>query len=103
MAGGTGRARDLLVADVPDQQMPEAMLGLALHRARARRTNKLLAGEFVQRLLHLVQVAVTHLRQRPRPEHLADHRGVLEQALPLGGEGVEAGGDQRLHRIGYFG
>ena len=45
VAGGAGGARDLGVADVPDQQVPEAVLGLALHRAVGeRRTSSLRAS-----------------------------------------------------------
>jgi hypothetical protein len=54
----------------------------------------------VQRLLHFAGLAPTHLGQRASPEHLADHGGVLEQSLAVGAQGVEAGGDQRLHRVG---
>ena len=45
MAGGTGGARDLRVADVPDEDVPEGVLALALHRARAGgRTSSLRAS-----------------------------------------------------------
>ena len=66
MAGGACGARDLRVADVPHEHVPEAVLVLALHRARARRADELLAGELVQRQLHLGRVAPAHLgRARP--------------------------------------
>ena len=53
MAGGAGGARDLRVADVPDQQVPEAVLGLALHRGAAGGADELLARQLVQVPLHL--------------------------------------------------
>ena len=99
VAGGAGGARDLRVADVPHEHVPEAVLVLALHRARAGGADELLAGELVQRMLDLARLAAAHLGQRPRPENLAQHGGVLEQALPVRRQGVEAGGDQRLHRV----
>ena len=102
VAGGAGGAGDLPVADVPDQQVPEAVLGLALHRARAGRADELLAGELVQRQLDLARVAVSHLRHGARPEELAHDGGVLQQALALRRERVQARGDQRLHRVGQL-
>ena len=101
MASGSLRPRDLLVADVSHEDVPEAVLGVALHRAAATGTDELLASELMERMLHLALVAVTHLGERAGPEHLADHSGVLEQALPVRGERVEAGGDQRLERLGH--
>ena len=62
VAGGSGGARDLRVADVPDQQVPEAVLALAFHRARTQRADELLAGELVQRELDLARLA-----RRPSP------------------------------------
>ena len=100
MAHSTGRARDLRVADVSDQRVPEAVLLLSLHRARASGAYQLLAGQLVQVLFDLARVAAAHLAERARPEHLPDNRCVLEQALPRRGEGVQPGGDQRLHRVG---
>ena len=91
-------ARDLGVGDVADERMPEAVLGLSFHRAGPARTHKLLARQLVQRLLRVCQVALAHSCQRAGPEHLAQHRRVLQQALPLRGQGVEARRDQRLHR-----
>ncbi len=84
VARGAGGARDLSVADVPHEHVPERVLALAFHRARAGRPHELLARQLVQRQLHLGRVTVAHRRERTRPEHLAEHRGVLEQALPLG-------------------
>ena len=48
-------ARDLAVGDVSDKGVPEAVLRLALHRARAGGPDELLAGQLVQRLLDLVR------------------------------------------------
>ena len=103
MAGGARGARDLAVADVPDQQRARSRTRLSPSIERVReRADELLAGQLVQRLLDLARVAAAHRRQRARPEHLAHHRGVLEQALALRRERVQAGGDQRLHRVGHL-
>ena len=83
VALGAGGARDLGVADVPHEDVPEAVLGLALDRGGASRPNELLAGELVQSELDLARVALSHLGDGARPEDLAKNCGVLEQALPL--------------------
>ena len=46
------------------------------------------------------EVALAHLRDRAGPEDLPDDRGVGEHRLRVGRERVQAGGDQRLHRVG---
>ena len=99
---GASGAGDLGVADVPDQQVPEAVLGLVLHRGGGRATDELLARELVQRLLDVARVPVAHLGQRAGPEHLAHDRGVLEQALALLRERVQPRGNQRLHRVRHL-
>ena len=53
----------------------------------------------VQGLLNLVLLAPSHLRQRAGPEDFPQHRAVLKQALALGRESVQAGGDQGLYRV----
>jgi hypothetical protein len=99
VARGAGGARDLPVADVPYEHVPEAVLVLAFHRAGARRADELFAGQLVQRLLDPSRVPIAHPGECACPKHLAQHRGVLKQALPLRGQGVEACGDQCLHRL----
>ena len=79
--------------------MPERVLALALHRARAGRADELLAGKLVQRQLELALVAAADLGQGTDPEHLPEHGRVLEQALPLRRKRVQAGGDQRLQAL----
>lgn len=76
--------------------MPEGVLGLALDRGPAGRTEQLLACELVKAVSHLACIETAHLDERPGPEDLADHRRVLEQRLPLLWKRVEARLDQRL-------
>jgi hypothetical protein len=102
VAVGAGNTGDLLVADVPDQQVPKAVLRLPLHRGRTRGSYELLTGQFMERLLHLAQLTATHLGQRPRPENLPEHGCILEQPLALRAQGVQPGGDQRLHRLRHL-
>ena len=100
MPSGSAGARDLRVADVAHQQMPEAIFLLTLHRAAPGGPDQLLASQLVEGELHLARIALSHAGERSRPKHLADHRGVLEQALALRRERVQASGDQGLHRVG---
>ena len=41
-------------------------------------------------------VAAAKRRQRPRPEHLADHRRILQERLVLVGQLIEPRADQQL-------
>jgi hypothetical protein len=54
----------------------------------------------VQGQLDLGELANAHLGDGAGPEDLAQHRPVLEQALPLRGQRVQASGDQRLDAFG---
>ena len=93
------RPGDLGVGDIADEQMPERVLALSLHRAHPGRADELLPGQLVQSQLELGLVAAADLGQRAHPEHLPEHGRVLKQALPLRRERVQAGGDQRLQTL----
>ena len=97
--GGAGGPGELVVGDVAGEDVPEGVLGLALHRRLPRRTDELLARQLAQRAGHGLRVALAHRRHGTGPEHLADHRRVRQQRLRVRLEGVQAGGDQRLHRL----
>src|SRR4029453_10509168 len=43
------RSGDLAVGDIADEQMPERVLALSLHRAHPCRSDELLTGQLVQR------------------------------------------------------
>src|SRR4029453_11707148 len=79
--------------------MPERVLALALHGAQAHGTDQLLQGQLVQCDLDLCELPTTHLGERSRPEDLAEDCGVLEEALALRRERVEASCDERLHSL----
>jgi hypothetical protein len=98
VAAGPTRPGDLGVGDVPDQGVPEHVLVLVLDRGGPGPLHQLLALQLGQPGLDVP--AAVHGRQRPRPEHPADHGGVLDQGPDLGGEGVEAGRDQPVHGLG---
>src|SRR5918994_5877796 len=102
VAGGASGAWDLPVADVSHEQMPEAVLLFALHRGGAGGAHELLPRELVQRLFDLCQVPLSDFRERAGPEDLAQDRRVLEQALAVGAQRVEAGGDQRMHGVRHL-
>jgi hypothetical protein len=53
----------------------------------------------VQDQLELALIAAADLGQGAHPEDLPEHGRVLEQALALRRECVQAGGDQRLHAL----
>lgn len=88
--GGSGRPRDLAVRDVPNQQVPEGELALALNRRSPRRPDQFLSGELVQSGRDGGFVAAAHRGESPCPEHLPDHCGVLEERLALRRERVQA-------------
>ena len=91
--------RDLPVADVADQRVPEGEFGLAVDRGDRLGPNQLLAGEFVEGLSHRAFITAADGRDRARPEHLPDDGGVLEHGLARRGQGVQAGRDQRMDRL----
>ena len=70
----------------------------ATDERRSRRTNSLRSSACRRSLERAVPGATA--RRRPEPEHLAEHRGVLEQRLVLRVEAVQPGGDDPLHGLG---
>ena len=84
-------ARNLPVRDVAHQDMLERELRLAGDRAAPRALHELLLLQRVQALL-----ADT---ERAEPEHLAQHRGVLQHRLLLRRQPIQARGDDPLHGL----
>src|SRR5207249_10162556 len=82
-----------------DEQMPERILDLALHRARESGTDEFLSGELVQCKLDFGVVATGDLDERSRPKDLPYHCGILQQALAFGRKRVETRGNQRVHAV----
>src|SRR6266511_5900232 len=72
---------DLRVRDVADEQVPEGIFSLALHRARPRRPDQLLSGKLMKRQFELGRVAPADLGEGSLPEDLPYHRRVVKEAL----------------------
>ncbi len=79
--------------------MAERELGLPFDRGQPGRPNEIPAHELMEAVAHRPVVEPADRRQRSRPEHLAENRGVLKQGLALGAQRVQAGCDQRLKRL----
>ena len=99
MLGSARAPRDLPVADVAHQRMPERVLVLAVDRRGRPGAHELLLAQLLQTVVHLRLVHPRHGRDRPDPEDLADHRGVVQQRLLDRRQRVEPGRDQRMDRL----
>jgi hypothetical protein len=91
------RPGDLSVGHIPYEGVPERVFLLAVHARDQGRPDQLGALEGAQLGAYRVPVEAGHGRQRPGPEDLADHGGVLEQRLALSGQRVQPGRDERLY------
>jgi hypothetical protein len=91
--GPRGRA----VRDVPYQHMPERVLAFARDRAAPLPADELAALERMQPLFDGEALGPADRGECPRPEHFADDGRVLEQALVLGREPIEARRDDALN------
>ena len=80
--------------------MHERVLRVAFQRRAPLPLDELLPGKAVEKLLRPIAVDAAEPRHRPEPEHLAEHRSVLEERLLLAAEGVETSGDQPLDGFG---
>ena len=98
--GDPGRPRELAVGHLAGEVVPEGVLALAGDRGAAGGADERPAGQLLEVGLGAGRVPPADREQRPRPEHRADHRGVLQQRSALGGEGVQPGGDQGVDRVG---
>ena len=95
MERGTSRLGKLTVRDVPDQDVLEGVLVLALDAGGRGRLDQVAALE----LTEILDEAVTRLvqvRDGTRPEDSAHDRGMLGDLLLTWRELVDAGFDQRL-------
>ena len=80
----------LAVGDVADQDVTERVLVGACHRAPPRSLHEVLPLERMQHLLGFALVGAAQPNQRRAPEHLPKHGRVLQQALLLRREPVQA-------------
>jgi hypothetical protein len=87
--------RELVVGDVPDQDVLEGVLPLAGDRRARPGSHEVAPLERVEARGKIAPRTV-QARKRARPEHRADHRSVLCHTLFVRRKLVEAGRDQRL-------
>src|SRR4051794_14893217 len=93
--------RERLVRDVANEVLEKAVLAV-LGRPRIRLDrDHLLARERREERLELALGEARDRDERTRHERLPYDRGVLQQAPLLGGQPVEARGDERVERLGY--
>ena len=94
--------RQRVVGRVADQQVPEAE-GVVAREDGAARPHELAAHEPLQARRHLgALLGRRELRDRVAPELVADDGCVLEEALLVKAERVEARGDECLYRLRHF-
>src|ERR1700736_1244859 len=86
-------AGNLSVGDVAHQNVEERVLRLLRYRRPAHLLHEVLAFERVKMPLGRTAIHVSKPGDGTKPEHLADYRRVLEQALLLTRERVETRGD----------
>ena len=89
------RAGDLPVGDVAHQGVPEPVLGLGRHRGCPGPPDQLHPGDLLEGPFDVLAFHPRHRGHRAGPERLADDRRVGQQRLAVGGQRVQAGGDQR--------
>jgi hypothetical protein len=80
--------------------MPECVLRLSRDRRAAFAANELLSLERMQTLLGVPPLDPCQRGGRAEPEHLPEHRRVLEDRLLLDRQPVDARGDQPLQGLG---
>jgi hypothetical protein len=90
-------ARNLRITHFADQRVGEGVFGLACHGRSPGGADEFFACQLMQHCPDFGFVMAAHIRDGAGPEDLAQHRGVLQQPLALGGEGIEPGRDQPLH------
>jgi hypothetical protein len=98
LLGAVG-ARNLAVRDVPDEDVAEGVLVLALDRRTPFAAHELLQHERVQTLVEHRAVPARERRERARPEGFTEDRRVLKERLLVGRQEVEARRDQPLHGL----
>ena len=89
-----GRPQDLAVGHIADQHVRERVLRLPGHQGGPVAADELPALQPVQGLLQLPAAGpAAESGDRTEPEHLPDHRGVLQQPLARRGQQVQPGAD----------
>jgi hypothetical protein len=93
---GAGSARNLAVGHVAHEQVAEGVLALAGDRRAPLAADELLSLERMQPRLAFVALDSAHGAGRPEPEHLPEHRCVLQQLLLGRRQAVEPRRDDPL-------
>jgi hypothetical protein len=91
--------RDLVVGDIPHEDMAKRELRLALDGRVAHGRQELLPNEIAESCVHPSSGATLDLGEDSGPDDLADDRRVLKQRLVLGRQGVDSRGDHSVHRL----
>ena len=100
---GALRTCELCVGDVADQVVGEAQLDLTRDAGLTRASQQLLALEPEGKLLGSGTVTLAERANRAQPARAPDHSCVLQEALLLSRECVQASGDDPLHRLWHGG
>jgi hypothetical protein len=100
MLVGARDSRDLAVGDVTDEHVEEAVLVLAGYGGTACPLHEMAALQDVEPFPQTGRISASDRSERARPEHLADHGGILEQRLGRPGQRIEASGNHALDRFG---
>src|SRR5438105_3335755 len=90
--------RNLAVRDVANEHVEKRVLRLVRDRRSACTLHESLSLKRMQELLDVV--STVPVDEASEPEHLAEHRSVLEQFLLSAGEAIETCGDDSLNRLG---
>ena len=94
------RPGDLLIDDVPNEQVPKGILGLTVDGRLPHGTQELLPGDRAEALIDLALVEPAHVGEGAHPECLAHDGGVVQERFPVGWQRVEPGSDHGLDGFG---
>ena len=96
---GPGGPREPAIGDIADQPVGERELGLLRDRAERGAPDHASSLQLAQGTVEVV--GVIECGEHPGPESVADHRGGLQERALGRFQRVQAGRDQRLHRVGH--
>jgi hypothetical protein len=94
------RSGDLRIRNVADEYVAEGVLGLSGQRRTPLPAHELLSIECMQQLFSAATIQAGDRLERSGPEHLPEHRRVLQQILLCRRKTVEPCRDDALHVLG---